>query len=273
MPSKNNLVVKSTRNNRKRYLVWLKQADYDLSAAKVSRDKGYYEWACFQSQQALEKFLKSVLVHAGWRPPKIHKLGILMGLCNDANPEFAKIKINFHAIESFTFVSRYPFLIPGQNNSPHEFITQFDAEDCIAIVDKASEVIKSLLKNTGPFELREMIIPKFTEIEVNRRLDLVTDSLVRNFELERIILFGSFARNKIRNRDRTMDLLIVANTELQFFERIKKVKDLISGGEPIIEPLVYTPAEFDELLNDEGEGFLETAIEEGVVIYTKEEAV
>jgi HEPN domain-containing protein len=114
-----------------RYLVWLEQAEYDLQAAYVSINNGYFEWACFQSEQAVEKALKGVLVHAGWRPPKMHKLAVLMAYCNEANSRFRRTKFEFKELESFTFVSRYPFLVPGENLSPHNFIAQEEAQKCI----------------------------------------------------------------------------------------------------------------------------------------------
>ncbi|WP_291998923.1 HEPN domain-containing protein [Caldivirga sp.] len=38
-----------------------KQALRDLEAARGSLNNGYYEWSCFQSQQAAEKSLKALL--------------------------------------------------------------------------------------------------------------------------------------------------------------------------------------------------------------------
>lgn len=129
----------------KRYKVWLSQATFDLQAAEASAENGFYEWACFQSEQSAEKALKSVLVHAGWRPPKMHKLAVLMSYCNNANRQFRKTKFEFRDLEAFTFVSRYPFLIPGENLSPHEFITVKDAEKCIQQAKNLLSKIHTLL--------------------------------------------------------------------------------------------------------------------------------
>lgn len=135
-----------TKGKGNRYKVWLEQAEYDLQAAQVSKDNDFYEWACFQSEQAAEKALKGVLVHAGWRPPKMHKLAVLMSYCNNANERFRRTKFEFRDLESFTFVSRYPFLIPGENLSPHEFITLDDAQRCIsqarAFLDKIHKLLE-----------------------------------------------------------------------------------------------------------------------------------
>lgn len=129
-----------------RYKVWLKQAEFDFEAAQLSMNCNFFEWACFQSEQAVEKALKAVLVRAGWRAPKMHKLAVLMSFCNKANEAFRRTKFEFRDLESFTFVSRYPFLIPGENLSPHEFITLDDAERCInqarAFLDKIQNLLK-----------------------------------------------------------------------------------------------------------------------------------
>ncbi|ADN49910.1 HEPN domain protein [Vulcanisaeta distributa DSM 14429] len=40
---------------------WLRQSLRDLDAARGSLAGGYYEWACFQAQQAAEKAVKALL--------------------------------------------------------------------------------------------------------------------------------------------------------------------------------------------------------------------
>ena len=39
---------------------WLRQAERDLEAAKLSFNGGIYEWACFLSQQCAEKAVKAL---------------------------------------------------------------------------------------------------------------------------------------------------------------------------------------------------------------------
>ncbi len=139
-------ILKKSATKGERYRVWVKQAQFDLEAAQISKDNGFFEWACFQSEQAVEKALKGVLVHSGWRPPKMHKLAVLMGYCNNANRKFRQTKFEFRDLEAFTFVSRYPFLIPGENLSPHEFISIDDAERCIHQAKSFLEKILILLE-------------------------------------------------------------------------------------------------------------------------------
>jgi len=100
------------------------------------------------------------------------------------------------------------------------------------------------------------------------RIDDCVQNLVKAFNPEKVILFGSFARGEMRERG-TLDLIIITETEERFFDRIKKALEACKGGFPSIEPIVYTPEEFDLLLS-QGEGFLEDALEEGIVLYDKE---
>ena len=46
---------------------WYRQASYDLKAARWNRKGGFHDTACFLSQQAAEKALKSLLYYVGAR--------------------------------------------------------------------------------------------------------------------------------------------------------------------------------------------------------------
>jgi HEPN domain-containing protein len=128
-------------DNEYRFKVWLSQAQYDLEAARINAESGYHEWACFMAEQSAEKALKSVLVYHGRSAPKLHKLGVLIGLTKNAEPKFRGIHIDIAELQSYTFNARYPFLIPGNFETPHDYITKEDAEICI----KQAQVILDLI--------------------------------------------------------------------------------------------------------------------------------
>lgn len=44
---------------------WLRQAERDLEQAQDSQASGRHEWACFAAQQAAEKAVKALHLHAG----------------------------------------------------------------------------------------------------------------------------------------------------------------------------------------------------------------
>lgn len=263
------------KQTSERYRIWLLQSQYDLKAASESINDKFYEWSCYQSVQAVEKALKSVIIHAGWRSPKTHKLGVLLSMCNRANERFKEVKFNFRKIEVYTFISRYPFIYPGENNAPHDLINENDARTCFDIATSMiSKVEEFLQHNTPTYQDKGEIDLEnyyFTPEEVDQRIQGIIQELTLDLKLkvEKIVLFGSFAREKLHPRTSTMDLLIVAQTDIPFIERIQYVRELTKDEEPIIEPLVYTPQEFDYMLKDEREGYVESAIDEGKVVYDK----
>ncbi len=265
---------KSNKESTNRYRVWLDQASYDLEAAKKSLEAGFYEWVCYQSIQSVEKMVKGVIVHSGFRPPRVHKLGVLLGMANKAKKAFEDVKLNFRKIESYTFISRYPFVIPGQNKTPHDQISKQEAENCITLAEDMLKKINDFLYGKPPSSSDNVIETEryfFKKEEIDKRLENVINLILNceQLEVKKIILFGSFAREKTQPRTSTMDILVVANTELPFMDRIGYVREKTRGSEPIIEPLIYTETEFDQLLNEEGEGFLESALEEGKVIWPR----
>lgn len=271
MNRRDDFLQKASHDSRDRYKVWLEQARYDLETAKNTLHHGSYEWVCYQSIQCVEKALKAVIVHAGYRPPMTHKLGVLVSISNRSNPNFLNIKLNFRKIEGYTFISRYPFLVPGRNVTPHEIIQKRDAETCLELATEMySKIHEFIEQQSGQYiEGVKMEDYYFTEEEIKvRKADVVQDILQANkLKVKKIILFGGFARESTRPRSTTMDILVVADTDLPFIERIQYLREASRGDEPIIEPLVYTPAEFEYMLKEEGEGFLESAIDEGVVLW------
>lgn len=263
--------IKSKKKFRKRFLVWFNQAKFDIKAAEVSLDHGFNEWATYQAEQAVEKGIKAVLVHAGWKPPRIHKLQVLIGMANQANVEFRNTKFNFRHLESFTFVSRYPFLIPGGHETPHEQISKSDAAQAI---DQAKDFVTKIgfiLKN--PVIEAADGVPTEEEIyssaNIHDRIEEVKSILIREFNPEKIILFGSFAREKHVKEPSTIDLLIIADSDLPFIQRISKARQATRGGLPVIEPLIYTPEEFRIMTEEEGESFFEDALKTSQTLYEK----
>lgn len=264
------MTVQSTKSQSKRYLVWFKQGEYDLLASQVSMESGFYEWSTFQAVQAVEKALKSIIVYSGVNPPKIHKLQVLMGICNRVCVEFKQTKFEFRFLESFTFISRYPFLLPGKTKTPHEIITINEANKALKQARDFLQKISVILSHPIDIEDKDFVYSEvFTKAEVSNRVQQVTKQLVELFNPEKIILFGRFAREENVSRFSTMDILVITNTELPFIERIYKARKATRKSEPIIEPLVYTPEEFKVMTEDEGEGFLESALAEGREIYSK----
>ncbi|HNJ67449.1 MAG TPA: nucleotidyltransferase domain-containing protein [Turneriella sp.] len=75
-------------------------------------------------------------------------------------------------------------------------------------------------------------------------------------------LYGSVARGEAKP-DSDIDLFIVADTSLPFHERGSLFDDLRDFNASI-EPLVYTPAEWQRLTSDPTVGFWQSAVREMV---------
>jgi len=252
----------------------MEQAFYDLQAAEMSILHGFNEWGAYQAEQAAEKALKAVVVNAGWRPPRLHKLGMLFGICNQASSKFKETKFSFKHLESFTFISRYPFLLPGKNKAPHDLILKHDAQTALQEASDVVYKVQGILTNTHPKKATQIIEEEsYSPDLINLRIDEVKEILVKEFAPEKIILFGRFARELNHPVSGTMDILVIAKSDLTFVERIVKAREVTRGGKIIIEPLIYTPEEFDLMTTEVGEGFLESALEEGRVIYDKNSPV
>lgn len=248
------------------------QSAHDLSAAKLSMQNGFHEWATYQAIQSAEKALKAVIVRAGYRPPKTHGIAVLIGIANGVDKAFKKVRFDYRKIESYTFISRYPFVSPEIDLTPHELIKKDDSLASItvaeSILDNVEDYIRARLDDSTELD-NAFTQSYFTLSDINKRLEEVIEKVlsVSVFETKKIILFGSFARSKKIAKTKSMDILIIANTKIDFFKRIYLIKEILKGESPIVEPIVYTEEEITRMLDQEGEGFLESALEEGRIIW------
>ena len=94
--------------------------------------------------------------------------------------------------------------------------------------------------------------------EIRRELLRVVEELKEKLPVSRVYLFGSFARGKVHEGS-DIDLLIVGDFPERVFTRIERVLELTDLP---IEPLVYTPAEFEELVRA-GNPFILRVLREG----------
>ncbi|MDH7475087.1 MAG: nucleotidyltransferase domain-containing protein [Anaerolineae bacterium] len=95
----------------------------------------------------------------------------------------------------------------------------------------------------------------------------ITEIIVREYQPQRIILFGSYAYGT-PDADSDIDLLIIKDTEETPEQRWFVVKKLLNHihRQVAVSPLVYTPREIDERLaiNDL---FLDEILEKGKRLY------
>lgn len=96
-------------------------------------------------------------------------------------------------------------------------------------------------------------MPKLCNVDIERREETLEElnSFIRRlkdeFDITRVYLYGSFAKDEIHEGS-DIDLLIVADIPGRMFERIGRILDLTDLP---IEPLVYTPQEFERMTASE----------------------
>lgn len=257
-------LIKARKKDGSRHRVWFEQGSIDLKASTHSHAGGYFEWSCYQATQAVEKALKSVIMHAGWKHPKTHKLSVLIGLCNNLNQSFRKARFEFRDLEIYTFISRYPFLIPGEKSAPHYLIKKEDSDKCIKQGAHLLDITSGILNL--PYDDRHIEYEEIKERDIENRLEKIKNSIIKEMTPEKIILFGGYAEGK--KKLSTFNILIIAETNRNFVDRVRHVREITKGGLPVVHPLVYTPNEFKEYV-DEGHSFLDKVVKKGRVIYEK----
>ncbi len=105
-----------------------------------------------------------------------------------------------------------------------------------------------------------------TQRKISQKIKEITKKIVREFQPEKIILFGSFAYGKPKPSS-DIDLLIIKKSKKRKVERIKEVLMKVESEIPL-GPLVYTPKEIQERL-DLGDFFFQDIFKKGKLLYEK----
>ena len=79
------------------------------------------------------------------------------------------------------------------------------------------------------------------------KIKVFADKLRKTFPVQEVYVYGSFARGEIHEGS-DIDLLIIGNFKERFCDRIGKILEITDLP---VEPLVYTPEEFKEMINSE----------------------
>ncbi len=96
----------------------------------------------------------------------------------------------------------------------------------------------------------------------------VAERIVREYQPEKIILFGSHAWGEPHEWS-DIDLLVVKNSDKPKLERIRELRRLLFGSSQSLDLLVYTRRELEESINRGRNLFLEDVVRNGVVLYTQ----
>ena len=122
---------------------WLKQAQYDLEAAKYNAEGRFYATACFSAQQSAEKALKAFLFRQGERFVTGHSVAELCERCGEHQKAFASMTLQVGKLDRFYIPTRYPNGLPG--GVPAEVYDEQDAKGAIALATEVLELVEQYL--------------------------------------------------------------------------------------------------------------------------------
>lgn len=103
---------------------------------------------------------------------------------------------------------------------------------------------------------------------VERKLNEITEKIVREYQPEKIILFGSWAWGT-PGPDSDIDLFIVKDSTKPKLERIREVDEIVFPRTIPFDILVYTSDEVNESINKNGNLFIEDIVRNGKTLYAK----
>lgn len=101
--------------------------------------------------------------------------------------------------------------------------------------------------------------------KLSTTLEEILDTLITHYQPEKIILFGSMVEPDVSEWS-DLDLVIVKETPLPFMQRLKEVA-LLCLAPVSVDFLVYTPAEFAELIAQKNPFILNEIVAKGRVLY------
>ncbi len=100
--------------------------------------------------------------------------------------------------------------------------------------------------------------------DLQRALDRIVNQLASMPEVERVILFGSYASGR-RDLFTDLDLLVVMSSPLDYVHRTADLYQRLGAGVDL-DLLVYTPTEFE---GQRDRGFVRRALQTGRILYER----
>jgi HEPN domain-containing protein len=126
---------------------WINQASRDLASAEAMLASGFFEWACFASQQAAEKAIKAVFQKMGgtaWG----HSVFELLRLLSQKTPIPEELFDCARVLDRSYIPARYPNGF--DSGSPYEYFTRGDAEHAILCGGRIVALCAGILAPAGP---------------------------------------------------------------------------------------------------------------------------
>jgi predicted nucleotidyltransferase len=100
--------------------------------------------------------------------------------------------------------------------------------------------------------------------EILEKIERYKNLLTKKLRPKAVILFGSFAKGDI-NEGSDVDIMVIADFKEGFLDRIKLLLDLNDELKLPLEPVGYTPEEFQKM-QEEGNRFIQEVLNGGRVL-------
>jgi HEPN domain-containing protein len=123
-----------------RYESWIERARSSLEISRIAVNVNvYYEDLCYQSQQAVEKALKGLLIYYGTEPEFTHNIGILLNEI-ERFTEIPENIIEATKLTKYAVITRYP--------GEYDEITKENYEESIKIAKDCLEWTENKIKES-----------------------------------------------------------------------------------------------------------------------------
>ena len=125
---------------------WLAQARQDLDAARLLRQGGHPNLACFHAQQAAEKAVKAFLYGQGLEEVWGHSVSALLHDAASYDASLAEFRPRGAALDKFYITTRYPNGLP--DGVPADAYTIEEAADAIGKAESILEAVGQRLRES-----------------------------------------------------------------------------------------------------------------------------
>ena len=102
-------------------------------------------------------------------------------------------------------------------------------------------------------------------INIKNEIESITAQIIKKYNPEKIILFGSAAKGELSSESDADFLIIKKETPLYGADRIREISKIIKRDIPV-DFIVYRPDEFNKRLSM-GDPFLKAIMKEGKILY------
>ena len=127
---------------------WLRQAEYELKAARWVEEGGFYAPACFLAQQSAAKSLRAFLFYKKEDARESRSVADLVDRALTYDERFKPLDESLSRLDIYYKTTRYPDSLPG--GIPAEIITARDSKEAISIASELLSIVEDTRKGYMP---------------------------------------------------------------------------------------------------------------------------